>query len=257
MKPDVLERADDLFTWTAHFVEENGFRFVVVMNNSTNFLVVLNGAKMTRLKNFESEFKMLLRLNLLEIGVSSKVIDEYLTKLGSIEFGKNSNRSKTAQMNKLVLYVWHTLNVERSETAISWSINRMMKGNEMNVKDYRTVNEVMIDALVEQTSLQVRNIVALDLHVRLYLDGKDAVRHLRVPGHMTFERFHKALQAVFNWKNAHLYSFSIFKEWDSNPYAYGDVELVKNEFELAFNPEAELMAGKRLSDFLPTFDKMI
>jgi hypothetical protein len=63
--------------------------------------------------------------------------------------------------------------------------------------------EKMIE-LLGKYGLPVRKFRAFDLNVILDLDGGDAVRCLRVPASITFDKLHKLLQMAFGWKNYHL-----------------------------------------------------
>ena len=101
---------------------------------------------------------------------------------------------------------------------------------------------------------------AFDLNARLDLGGKDAVRRLRVPAGITFERLHKLLQKAFGWKDYHLYSFGLFKEWSRNYYAAPDIELVleSDQYDAyEANPEARSIAGVKLSDYVPDYQKIM
>jgi len=256
LAPKPIQTEADLFSWTAHFVQGHGFRFVVMMHDATRFSIVLNEAKMPKLKKLETEFKNVLALTFHELGVNPEIVDQFINDLGEITFSKNSNRSSTAKINKVVEGVWAAFRFAREDLDLSlWSNRQLykMKGAE----DYRQSYELMLEILGDHYEQPVLKRQALDLKIRLDLDGKDAIRCLRVPANLRFDKFHKLLQIAFGWNNSHLCSFGIFKEWSSNPYAEPLIDLAQFEEDMEYRPNAELMKNYRLSDFLPEYDKIL
>jgi hypothetical protein len=98
---------------------------------------------------------------------------------------------------------------------------------------------------------------ALVIKVRLDLNGKDAIRRLRIPADITFEQLHTVLQAAFGWKNYHQYSFGLFEEWGDNNTAKPDIKLVITKDELSENPGLKQMTGIKVSDYVPKYRKIL
>jgi hypothetical protein len=191
----------------------------------------------------------------LSINVNPDVIDHYIADFGSIRYAKNSDRKKTAQLNKNIDNTWWALRNLTNDIELSHYVNHMIY-NTSGMDDVMIPVETLLDML-SVYGLPVRKCRALDLNIRLDLDGKDAVRKLRVPASMSFERLHMLLQKAFGWKDYHLYSFGLFKEWSDNYYAIPDIELVLNAYEYEANPESLEIAGLKLSDYVPTYRKIL
>ena len=249
---------DTFLSWRAHYVQESGFRFVVFMNDASRFNIVINEAKAAKLKRLPGMFLSVLRDTLLSLNVNPEVIDRYIVELGEITYAKNSDRKKTAQLNANTRSAWWALRDYTADIDLSVEANRDLY-NTSGVDEVVVPREKMLE-LLRRYGLPVIKTRAFDLNVRLDLDGKDAVRRLRVPANMTFERLHKLLQTAFRWKNYHLYDFGLFKEWSDDFYATADVELVveSDQYDAyESNPEAISIAGVKLSDYLPEYDKIL
>ena len=255
ISPPVRVANDEFHSWRANYVQESGFRFVVVMNDASRFTIVINDAKAAKLKKLPELFIQTLRDVLLARGVNPEVIDRYIGEMGNIVFSKNSDRKKTAQLNKNTDNTWWALRAFTYDVDRSLSVNEMMY-NTSGADDVIVPTEKMLEML-SKYGLPVRKCRAFDIKVRLDLDGKDAVRRLRVPANITFERLHKLLQNSFEWQDCHLYSFGMFEEWSGNYYAAPDVELVMSEEDLDVKPDAIVMKGLKLSDYVPDYRKIL
>jgi len=246
---------DALFSWRANYVQESGVRFVVFMNDASRFTIVLNEANAAKLKKLQGLFVQTLRETLLAAGVNPEVADRYIAESGNVAYAKNSDREKTAQLNKNVVTARWALHNFADDVDLSVYANKRTYYTSGRDEGWNPT-EKMIE-LLGQYGLPVRKCRAYDLNARLDLDGRDAVRRLRVPADMTFERLHSLLQTAFAWHNYHLYSFGLFKEWGEKYYTEPDVELVVSEEDLEFSPDAILMAGVKLSDYVPEYRNIL
>ena len=255
ISPEVEPVGNELYSWRANYVQEHGFRFIVFMNDASRFTVVLNEVKAVKLKKLPELFICTLREALLSISVNPDVIDRYITDLGNIKYAKNSDRKRTAQLNKNIDNTWWALRSLTDDVDLSYYVNQMIY-NTSGMDAVMIPAETMLDKL-SVYGLPVRKCRALDLNVRLDLDGKDAVRKLRVPASMSFERLHALLQTAFGWQDYHLYSFGLFEEWSDNYYAIPDVELLLAADEDEASPDSIEMTGLKLSDYVPTYRKIL
>jgi len=255
LSPAVETAEDELFSWRANYVQENGFRFVVFMNDASRFTLVVNEAKANKLKKLPELFVQTLRETFLALSVNPEVIDRYIAELGDISYAKNTDRKKTAQLNKSTDEVWRALHCSADDIELSLFASARLC-DISSTGNFFVPTERMLN-LLGKYGLPVLKTRALDLCVRLDLEGRDAVRRLRVPANITFERLHKLLQAAFEWRNYHLYNFGLFKEWKKNAYAQPDVSLVASEDDLEISPGAKLMAGVKLSDYVPEYRKIL
>ena len=255
LTPVVEPAADEFLSWRANYVQEHGQRFVVFMNDASRFTVVLNEAKAAKLKRLPELFIAALKDTLLANGVNPEVADNYIAELGAITYAKNTDRKKTAQLNKNTDMVWWALRDYKSDVELSLCANNMVY-NTSGADETLVPRRKMLEML-GRYGMPVRKFRAFDINVRLDLDGKDAIRKLRVPALITFEQLHRVLQTAFSWKNYHLYSFGLFKEWSDEYYARPDIELVASEQDFETNPDAKLMAGVSLYDYVPEYRKIL
>ena len=256
LAPAPQEAGDALYSWRANYVQGHGFHFVVFMNDASRFTVVINEAKAAKLKKLPELFLHTLRETLLAFSVNPEVIEQYIADAGSVTYTKNSDRKKTAQLNKSTDTVWYSLRDYTDDVDLSVRVSA-----ETTVgSDEKFVPAEKFLELLGRYGLPVRKCRAFDLNVRFDLDGRDALRRLRVPANLSFERLHKLLQTAFGWKNCHLYSFGLFKEWSGNYYARPDVELVveSDQYDAyEANPDAKPVAGVKLSDYVPEYTKIL
>jgi hypothetical protein len=255
LNPVAESVTDEFLSWRANYVQGHGKRFVVFMNDASRFTVILNEAKAAKLKKLPELFITALRDAFLAIGVNSEVIDRYIADLGSVTYAKNSDRKKTAQLNKSADLTWWALRDYTSDVELSLCVSNIECGTFSS--DEAFTPRIKMLELLGRYGLPVRKFRALDITVRLDLDGNDAVRKLRVPALITFEQLHLVLQAAFSWKNRHMYSFVLFKKWSDNYYARPDIELVASEEDFEANPGAKLMEGLSLADYVPEYRRIL
>ncbi|MDR2525842.1 MAG: plasmid pRiA4b ORF-3 family protein [Oscillospiraceae bacterium] len=256
LAPEPQTDADALYSWRANYIQEHGYRFVVFMNDASRFMVVINEAKVAKLKKLPELFVQTLRESMLAFSVNPEVIERYFAEAGELSYARNADRKMTAQLNKSTDSAWGSLRnySEDVDLSVCASAAAIFGADET----YKPKDKFL--GLLERYGLPVRKSRALDLNVRLYLDGKDALRKLRVPASLSFEKLHKLLQAAFGWANCHLYSFGLFAKW---PEEYEDqpvVELVveSDQYDAyEANPNAKSIAGVKLSDYVPEYTKIV
>jgi len=254
MSPKPVTAADEFLSWRANYVQEHGFRLVVFMNDASRFTVVINDAKAVKLKKLPEHFIQTLRDTLL-VSINPEVVDRYIADLDEITYAKNANRKRTSQLIRNAESACYALRDFSGNVELSLAANNTIYN--YAGKDDAIVPKKKMVELLGKYGLPVRKCCAFDLNVRLALDGKDAVRRLRVPANITFNILHRLLQKAFGWKNYHLFRFGLYKEWKKDLYADPDVELVISEEDIEINPEARLMEGVKLSDYVPEYIKII
>ena len=246
---------DELFSWRANYIQEHGYRFVVFMNDLSRFTVVINNAKSAKLKKLQEEFIQMLREVLLSLCVNPEVIDRYIEELGEITYSRNSDRKRTVQLNKNTEMVWAVMRSYVDDIELSSFANRVIY-NTSGTDEPIIPKQKMLEEL-RRYELPIRKCRAFDLNVRLDLEGRDAIRRLRVPAEMTFKRFHLLLQKAFEWRNNHLYSFGVFDNRNDNSCISPEVELIASVEDSEMNPDATSVAGMRLSDFVPKYRQIL
>ena len=247
---------DELYSWRANYIQEHGQKFVVFMNDASRLTIVINNAKADQLKKLPELFMENLRAALLALCINPEVIDRYIQELGAITYIKNADRKQTARLNKCTDAVWYALRDLTDDTELSVYANNHLHGTPDDERKYRTSKEMIAECFAVY-GLPVHKFHAYDLNVRLDLDGKDAVRKLRVPATISFNKLHKLLQLAFGWKNCHLHSFGLFKEWSEDYCATPDIEMFMHEESFEINPNAIHMDEKILSDYVPEYKKIL
>ncbi len=258
-KPGEEHVTDSFLSWRAHYVQAHRQRFVVFMNDASRFTVVLNKANAAALKKLPELFINNLRETLLVLGVNPDVINAYIAELGDIHYAKNSDRKRTAQLNKNTEAVWHSFSREYNNDAdLAKFANCYPYG--ISTPEETIVPNKKIFELLSRYGMPILKFRAIDIHVKLFLgDGKkSAVRYLRIPLNITFVQLHKVIQAAFGWQNYHLYSFGLFKEWPRDYYnARPDIELMDRTETYDIRPYEKEIAGTRLPDYVPEYRKVL
>ena len=249
------ESIGELYSWRANYIRENGFRFVVFMNDASRLTIVINEAKGNKLEKLPELFIAALRKTLLMLCFNPEVVDKYISDLGEITYAKNSDKTKISWMKKRADIVCQVLGTATDDVELSVYVNGMASGSYSNSGEY--IPKERFSDLLEIYGLPVRIFRAIDLSVFLHLDGKDAVRQIRVPEHISFGRLHKVLQTAFEWKGHHLYSFGLFKEWGESGSEKPDIRLVADTKGAASSHGVELVNGKFLSDYVSEYRKIL
>jgi hypothetical protein len=254
-----MAAVDEFHSWRANYVQEQGFRFVVFMNDASRFTIVINEAKAAKLKKLNELFIQTLRDTMLAFGINPEVAERYIAEMGEIAFSKNSDRKKTAQLNKCVESSWWCVENLTGDFEISVHANKIGFYNFTGEGEPFKPEERMVE-LLGRYGLPVRKCRAFDLEVRLNLASKDCIRRLRVPASISFMQLHELLQKAFEWHNYHLFYFGILKKdkkgYRTDPVVELVTEIEQRE-ECGSNTRTKPMTGVKLSDYLPEYKKIL
>ena len=261
--PAAHEDGNPLFSWTANWTKVWDNRRVedmlVLVNNATRFTVAIYQVKRKDLKNVAEMMRTAISNTLLSMNLNPDLVDEYMQLAGEVEFTKNRSRHTAAWLTKAGQECAFHVGNEYNGIAKMFSDTVGVSAN------YRIVNcsgnnnegfypyKSMINALSELTGKQAYKYRAFELMITLDLEVYKAVRRMIVPADIEFTRLHKVLQSVFDWKNCHLYDFTIFD--DSNGVAVA--RLVPFEEDLEYDENATLMKGHTLSEFFQEYKHII
>lgn len=261
--PPAYEDGNPLFSWTANWTKVWDNRRVedmlVLVNNATRFTVAIYQVKRKDLKNVGKMMRTAISNTLLSMNLNPDLVEEYMQLAGEVEFTQNRNRQAAAWVSKAgqecAFHVGNEYN----------GIAKMFSDTVGASANYRIVNcsgnnnegfypyKSMINALSELTGKQAYKYRAFELMITLDLEVYKAVRRIIVPADIEFRRLHKVLQSVFNWKNCHLYDFTIFDDNDGVAVA----RLVLFEEDLEYDENATLIKERTLSEFFPEHKHMI
>ena len=261
--PAVDENINPLYTWTANWTKVWDNRraedMLVLVNNATRFTVAIYQVKRKDLKNIGEMMSAAISNTLLSMNMNPELVVEYVRLAGDVEFVQNRSRQTAAWVTKAGLecafYVGREYN----------GIAKMFNDSVGAYANYRLVNysgkasecfvpyEVMADSLSELTGKPVYKYRALELLVTLDLEVYKAMRRIIVPADIEFARLHKVLQSVFDWKDSHIYDFTILNGNKLKPIA----RIVPFQDDLEYDEDAILMEGHTLSEFLPAHKHII
>ena len=262
-KPPASDEAiNPLFTWTANWTKVWDNRrtedMLVLVNNATRFTVAVYQVKRKDLKNVAEKMKAAIKNTLLYLSLNPELVDVYMRLAGEVTFVRNSNRKAASWVTKAGLECVFSVGREYN------GIDKMYSDTVGASANYRTVNcsdnndgfqpnEAMVAALTELTGMQAYKNRAFELMVTLDLEVYKAKRRIIVPVNMEFYKLHKVFQEIFDWRNYHLYDFTIFDDETKKTL----VRMVPFEEDLAYDKSAVLMKGHTLTEYLPEHKQII
>ena len=261
--PATDETINSLFTWTANWTtvwdNRRAEDMLVLVNNATRFTVAIYQIKRKDLKNVEKMMQAAIVNTLLSMNLNPELVNEYMRLAGELEFVRNNSRQTAAWVSKAGLECAFHVGREYNGLAkiycdtLGASSNYRIVNYSGNTNDGFYPYEAMVNALTELTGMQAYKCRAFELMVSLDLEVYKAERRIIVPANMKFAQFHKVLQYVFDWKNYHLYDFTIIDEKIKKAV----VRMVPTEEDLEYDKSAVLMEGHTLAEFFPEHKHMV
>lgn len=261
--PSAHEDENPLFSWTANWtnVWDNlkAENMLVLVNNATRFTVAIYEVKRKDLKNVAEMMRKAIANTLLSMNLNHELVEEYMSLADELEFTQNCSRQKAAWVTKAGLdcafYVGNKYNgiAQMFDDTVGVPVNYTFV-NYSRSKDKAFIpHEQMLKALSDLTGKQAYKYRAFELLITLDLGVYRAVRKIIVPANIDFFRFHSVLQSVFNWRNYHLFDFTIFDKNNRNRIT----RLVPFEHDRQYDKDAILMKEHNLSEFFPKHKHMI
>lgn len=276
VKPETAtEQVDEnaLFSWHANMTRINRRQSVVLMNDKSQYVIVLYGVRAKDFSRMDSMIEQAIRMVWREEGMKENVIDDYLAQAGNIQYAKTKNRTLVARLNRAcqeVMFFGDKIDEEQliqPDLSLFASSRLVGRGKE----GYIHPNEELYEDLRQLYGEDIFSVRAVEMNVQLMLETKEVWRRLIVPLNRTFPQLHTILQTAFGWRDYHLHEFYVFdnqeKEGElsnNHPGLMADgtkarVNLVNNEEAFA-NPDEipmKLEAGIKLSDYLPAAKQLM
>jgi hypothetical protein len=261
--PAVDDSINPIFSWTANWTKVWDNRrtedMIVLVNNATRFTVAIYQVKRKDLKKLDIILKTAITNTLLHMNVNPEIVETYMQLAGELEFKQNRNRQMSAWVSSAGLESSFHVGSEYNGIdkmfcdTLGVPINYRYVNTSKNREDAFMPYKAMLAALTKLTGLPAYKYRAFEFNVTLNLEIYQAVRRIIVPADLEFTRLHKILQNVFNWKNYHLYDFSIF---DDSTHALV-ARLVPFEDDLEYDELAILMQDHTLAEFFPEHKSML
>lgn len=254
--PQVDEAVNPLFSWTANWTtvwdNRRAEDMLVLINNATRFTVAIYQVKRAGLKNVQQIMMNAIKNTLYEMNFNPEMIDAYMQLAGEIIFVQNSDRKAAARVSvagrDCALYVGCTYNgIEKMYCdTVGVGANRMIVNSSDNQEEAFYPYEKMIKALTELTGKKAYQYRAFELMVTLELDVYQATRKIIVPSNISFKKIHEVLQSVYDWKNYHLYDFTVYDRRNEQQI----LRIVPFKEDLEYDDKAILMENHILSEFI-------
>lgn len=242
-----------LFSWHANLLTVNRKRTLVLMNDSSRYIIVLYGLKAKELKNLNELILQALKETFQKEGIKDDVIETYISSSSEITYTTTKNRTLVSRLNKAcesVLYFEEDINQsEIIQTQLSKRLSRLLVGNGKN--DYTQPNQELYKDLENLISGPIFHSEAFVLNVKLDLKHHNVWRKIIVPKNITFPELHETLQQVFGWTDSHLHEFIVFEK--SSTFGKPMVKLICHE-ELLNQPSdvpMKLETEGKFLDYLP------
>ena len=261
-----VTESSDFFDWHGGCLLINRHNTVVLTNNLFRYSLILYNLKAADFKKLDQLFKKALTEVLLAEGIDRATIDRYLDQAGPILFCKTTSRSITAQINYTGRILPFYAEYFSEDQIIQTDLNMKLGTYIQKVgKEYVYPRELLLTAFSQfkENTLPVLSSEKLSktkapgerafvMLVQLPCGDQVIWRKLAVPARITFAKFHRVLQACFNWQDAHLHLFQILAD-NSNVVAESksddqdDFFLDVQQFHDTFSER------KRLSAYLPEY----
>ncbi|ADO77299.1 plasmid pRiA4b ORF-3 family protein [Halanaerobium praevalens] len=217
-----------LFSWHANFFRLNRRKTVVLVNDATDYTVILYGMKKNGFNNFQERVKLGIRMAFEREGIKASLIEKYLNQFEDFCYQKAKDRSHIARMNNSCKFAKRFADRfnenEIYQSRIAKKVNNMPRKNDN--KDYFYPDEFLQQKLAEYFGEEdIIQTKAAVLKVELELGEYQAWRKVIVPLNYTFRELHNILQQLYNWQDYHLHDFFIYskekdatKNWNHDEY---------------------------------------
>lgn len=243
-----------LFSWHANLIIVNHRKTIVMINDSSRYIIVLHGLKAKDFKKHNVLIINAIRETLLDESIKAEIVEQFINHSSEIIYGKTKDRSLVARMNKAcdtVGFYGDVLNPETiNQSVVSIRASACMVGDGND--SYIHPNEVMYLDLEAFANELIFRCKAVELKITLDLENHNVWRRVIVPYHITFKKLHDILQVVFDWKDYHLHDFYIFD--CDKPVA--NLVCSDDAFEYQTDVPMIMETEKRLSEYLPKYSRI-
>ena len=265
-----------LFSWHANLKRINRRKTVILVNDASNYTVVLYGMKKEDFNKFSVRVKEGIRRAFELEGIKDSLINKYLSEFEGFTFQKATNRSYIGRLNyscKMTERYADRFNFNQKEIYQSEISKKISDIPTKEDKEYFYSNERLREILAEYFGEDdIIKTKAAVLKVELELGEYKAWRKVVVPLSYNFHQLHKIIQNIYNWQDYHLHEFFVYSEekddtknWNHGEYhrdgykailnlAADQKNFEYNKYELNYEQEDFEMAVEnevKLKDVLP------
>lgn len=207
-----METIPALDKWCVNLTIIHRKNVVVAMNADTRFGFILWGVKKAQFANLPELISMGIRTTLEDYGVREEIINDYLAEDPELYIG--ADRKDIGRLNRLTIDVSNMLFNHQPDDFIPIKLARIINDMPVDVvrKDCFFPLDRMLECLQARYDMKPICRPAFELTATMDLEIFETRRTLMIPENYTFADLHRALQAVFDWKDYHMYEFIIGQE---------------------------------------------
>jgi hypothetical protein len=235
-----LEQAErpPLFSWHANFLRINRRKTAVLVNDATDYTVILYGMKKDDFNNFPDRVREGIKRTFEREGIKASLIEKYLSQFEEFYYTKAENRSYIARMNnscKVAKRFAERFNEnDIYQSRIAKKVNNMPRKNDKN--DYFNPDDFLQQELAEYFGEEdVIKTKAAVLKIELELGEYKAWRKVIVPLNYTFRELHSILQKLYNWQDYHLHEFFVYSEEKDDTKNWNQSEYHRDGYKAVLN----------------------
>ncbi|MEG1411639.1 MAG: plasmid pRiA4b ORF-3 family protein [Terrisporobacter sp.] len=213
---ETIEEVDDIFSWSANLVILNRRKTVVVVNDYSRYGFVLYGLKAKDFKNIENLLLQGIKRTLTGEKIKPELIEKYFEDAKKIKFTKTKSPRCVARLNKACELVgWFREELDQNEIYQSSVTKRLNKDILKHNNEHRYSYELLQESFKNLYGENIFQSECVDFVAKINLGENTVFRRIVAPLDMSFKQFHNIIQKLFNWKDCHLYDFTIIDNEDN------------------------------------------
>jgi hypothetical protein len=245
---------EPLFCWHANLLNINRRKTIVLMNDSSRYIIVIHGFKANDKKIIGYIIKHAIEETLLAEGIKEEAAQRYIQYAPEVVFSKTKDRSKVGKLNQACETVCFYSEYLKTDSLIQIDASiRISTYPAFHKGNLTYPNEEMYKDLEKLLGQPIFQQKAAILKVTLNLKNNRVWRRLIMPYDITFEKLHLIIQTAFNWQNWHLHDFNVY---DKKGPA---VNIVQSEDDFEFPSELPrvLETDLKIGEYIPKHKRLL
>ena len=122
----ILDKNEDIENWHCNIIDFGKVYAVLLTNDKTLYSFYLFGLEKNDFKDFNEIIKQNIFKTMLGLGFEQQKFEIILESLEDIKFSKTNNRSVLASMNQMMLYIYSSMEKEKSLLEINKGLNDLI-----------------------------------------------------------------------------------------------------------------------------------
>lgn len=255
---DAIDKTYDseLFSWYANMITIQRNNILILLNEKTRFVVILQDIKAVHRKNIRVLIKDAVKDALEKECFNAHAINEYLIAMGEVEFQKTTDRSMLGKVKSsaedIYGFGYELMDFKRmAQGDLSRNLNSNVYRD--SHKNIYTPIELMIEEFKAfSPDEELIQVDAVELKITLNLLNQDVWRKVVLPLNTPFEKFHMIIQTLFSWQDYHMHEFHILHEDQIVQKLVPDDDMI----DFPDSIDRRLEEGVELAEYLPQNQKL-